>query len=107
MLGLAPDYSRITDMRSLVLNGAGLDHWPQGLAEQPNLDQVDLRNNNISTIPAAVIAPPDALLAQTARVNRVTSVAGNPLTPDTLQQVRDYNQRLEQAGLASTDDPNL
>lgn len=107
VLGLAPDFSRITDMRSLVLNGAGLDHWPQGLAEQPNLDQVDLRNNNISTIPAAVIAPPDALLAQTARVNRVTSVAGNPLTPDTLQQVRDYNQRLEQAGLASTDDPNL
>ncbi|AZE70857.1 hypothetical protein C4K00_0600 [Pseudomonas synxantha] len=107
VLGLAPDFSRITDMRSLVLNGAGLDHWPLGLAEQPNLDQVDLRNNNISTIAAAVIAPPEERLAQTARVSRVTSVSGNPLTPQTLQQVRDYNQRLEQAGLASTDNPNL
>ena len=107
VLGLAPDFSRITGMRSLVLNGAGLDHWPQGLTEQPNLDQIDLRNNNIGTIPAAVIAPPNQLLARTARVNRVTSVSGNPLTPDTLQQIRDYNQRLEQAGLASMDNPNL
>lgn len=105
-LGVSPDFSLITDMRSLVLNRAGIDTWPQGLAEQPRLDQIDLRNNNITTIPASVIAPPEARLTQTARVNDVTFVSGNPLTEQTLQQVREYSQRLEQAGLASADSPN-
>ncbi|MGE1154669.1 dermonecrotic toxin domain-containing protein [Pseudomonas kitaguniensis] len=106
-LGIAPDFSLITDMRSLVLSNAGIDAWPAGLAAQPNLDQIDLRNNTITSVPAAVIAPPDAQLAQTARVNNVTSVSGNPLTADTLQQVRQYRLRLEQAGLATADNPNL
>ncbi|MPR01525.1 hypothetical protein F0169_05210 [Pseudomonas sp. MAFF 212408] len=106
-LGIAPDFSLITDMRSLSLSNAGIDTWPAGLAEQPNLDQIDLRNNNITSIPASVIAPPDAQLAQTARVNNVTSVSGNPLTEGTLQQVRQYNLRLEQADLASAQNPNL
>ncbi|MGU3306801.1 NEL-type E3 ubiquitin ligase domain-containing protein [Pseudomonas sp. M5A4_2d] len=105
-LGITPDFSLITDMRSLSMRNAGIDTWPTGLGEQPLLDQVELSNNNITTIPASVIAPPDEQLAQTARINNLTTVSGNPLTPDTLQQVRQYNQRLEQAGLASANNPN-
>lgn len=105
-LGTPPDFSLITDMRSLNLNNAGIDTWPAGLAEQPRLDSIDLRNNNITTLPASVIAPSDEQLAQSARVNGVTFVSGNPLTEGTLQHVRAYNQRLEQAGLASASNPN-
>lgn len=106
VLGITPDFSLITDMRSLSLNNAGIDTWPIGLVEQPLLDQIELSNNTITTIPASVIAPPEEQLAQTARVNNLTSVSGNPLTADTLQQVRQYNLRLEQAGLASAQNPN-
>ena len=105
-LGIAPDFSLITDMRSLSMGNAGIDTWPTGLGEQPLLDQIELSNNNITTIPASVIAPPDDQLAQTARINNLTRVSRNPLTPDTLQQVRTYNQRLERAGLASASNPN-
>ncbi|WP_046070684.1 NEL-type E3 ubiquitin ligase domain-containing protein [Pseudomonas synxantha] len=87
-LGIAPDFSRITDLRTLSMNHAGLEHWPAGLAQQPDLGQVDLRNNNITTIPASVTVP------AMERVNNVTTVSGNPLTEDTLRQVRDYSQQL-------------
>ncbi|WP_448653175.1 NEL-type E3 ubiquitin ligase domain-containing protein [Pseudomonas fluorescens] len=106
VLGTPPDFSLITDMRSLSMHNAGIDTWPTGLLEQPNLDQIELRNNNIRTIPDDVIAPSDEHLARSARVNGFTVVSGNPLTGETLQRVRDYNERLEEAGLASAQNPN-
>lgn len=105
-LRLSPDFSQITDMRSLSMARAGLETWPSGLAEQPLLDRIDLSGNRMTTIPASVIAPPDERLAQTARVNNVTHANDNPWTDATLQQVRDYGQRLERAGLASPGNPN-
>ncbi|AZE59026.1 MULTISPECIES: NEL-type E3 ubiquitin ligase domain-containing protein [Pseudomonas fluorescens group] len=106
-LGLAPDFTRITNMRWLSMNNTNIDSWPVGLAEQPNLDQIDLRNNHITTLPDSVIAPPAEQLARSAQVNDVTYVSGNPLTPQTLQQVRAYDQRLVQAGLAPTNTNQL
>ncbi|SDK77940.1 C-terminal novel E3 ligase, LRR-interacting [Pseudomonas libanensis] len=105
-LRITPNFSQITDLRSLSMRNAGISTWPEGLLEQPHLDQIELSDNQIATIPAAIIAPTSERLAQTARVNAVTSVAGNPLTADTVRQVREYSQQLEQAGLASPQNPN-
>ncbi|AZE54828.1 hypothetical protein C4K03_2673 [Pseudomonas synxantha] len=106
-LRITPDFSQITDLRSLAMRNAGISTWPEGLLEQPHLDQIELSDNQIETLPAAIIAPTSERLAQTVRVSAVTSVAGNPLTPDTVRQVREYHQQLEQAGLASAQNPNL
>ncbi|TFY89960.1 hypothetical protein DYL61_21365 [Pseudomonas nabeulensis] len=105
-LRISPDFSQITDMRTLNMAHAGLTAWPTGLAEQPLLDRIDLIGNQMTAIPASVISPPQALLAQSARVNNVTDASGNPWSEATLQQVREYGERLEQAGLASPNQPN-
>ncbi|WP_338483806.1 NEL-type E3 ubiquitin ligase domain-containing protein [Pseudomonas trivialis] len=105
-LGIAPDFSQISDMRSLGLSNAGLETWPVGLAEQPLLDGINLSANHLTSIPASVISPPDAQLAQTARVNNVTDASNNPWSEATLQQVQAYGERLERAGLASAGRPN-
>ncbi|KRP58378.1 leucine-rich repeat-containing protein [Pseudomonas trivialis] len=105
-LGIAPDFTRITDMRSLNLAHTGLDTWPAGLLEQPLLDGVGLSGNRMTTIPGSLIAPSDEQLATTARVNNVTDASDNPWTDTTLQEVRAYGERLERAGLASPERPN-
>lgn len=105
-LGITPDFTRITDMRSLNLARAGLDSWPEGLLEQPLLDGINLSGNAITTIPDAVIAPSDEQLAHTAGVNNVTNASDNPWSDATLAAVRAYGERLERAGLASTERPN-
>lgn len=94
-LGMAPDFTQITDLRTLGLNSIALETWPVGLGEQPLLDVVDLRNNRITTIPEAVIAPPAERLEQVARVNNFTFFGGNPLSEVAQQQLRDYWSRLE------------
>lgn len=78
-LGMAPDFSRLTDMRSVTLGATGIDTWPVGLAEQPALDGIDLSDNRIVTIPDSVIAPSSEHLEQSARINNVTYIQGNPL----------------------------
>lgn len=101
-LGITPDFSQITDMRSLSMQRTGIVDWPNGLQDQPLLAQVELYDNEITIIPDAVIAPSDERLADTERVNNVTRVHGNPLSEETLQRVRAYSARLEQAGLSSS-----
>lgn len=105
-LRISPDFSQISDMRTLNMAHSGLTVWPSGLAEQPLLDRIDLIGNQMTTIPASVISPPQERLAQSARVNSVTDASGNPWSEATLQQVREYGERLEQAGLASPNRPN-
>jgi len=106
VLGLTPDFSQMTDLRTLQMSNAGIDTWPAGLVERTNLLRVDLSQNSITTIPDSVIAPSDEQLAQTARVTRVTDISENPLTEQTRRQVHEYSRRLEEAGLMSEDLPN-
>lgn len=106
-LGVTPDFSQMTDLRSLGLEFTGIETWPTGLGEQPQLDSVFLRGNRISTLPDALIAPSDEQLVQTLRVTRVTNLAGNPLSAETQQRVRAYGARLREARLASAEHPNL
>jgi Leucine-rich repeat (LRR) protein len=105
-LGITPDFSGITDIRSLNLSNIGIDTWPRGLSEQPALDTILLRNNLITTIPDSVIAPSDALLSQMIRINSVTDVSGNPLSDATLEQVRQFGERQTAQGTPATGSPN-
>lgn len=105
-LGIAPDFSHITDLRSLDLSNTGLTTWPTGLWEQQSLDAIGLANNQITTIPDSVIAPPNELLPQSARVNNVTDITNNPLSAETLTRVRAYQQRLNDAQLHNPARPN-
>jgi len=105
-LGITPDFSRIPDMRNVFMSHANLDSWPTGLGEQPLLYNLDLRNNQFTTLPDEVIAPSDEELAASNRVSRVTNIGNNPLSEQTRQQISAYGERLERAGLASPDNPN-
>jgi Leucine-rich repeat (LRR) protein len=94
-LGMAPDFTQITDLRVLGLNSIDLETWPVGLGGQPLLDLVDLRNNRITAIPESVIAPSAERLEQVARLNNFTLIGGNSLSEVAQQQLRDYGGRLE------------
>lgn len=93
-LGITPDFSQMSDLRSLGMGATGIDSWPTGLGGQPSLDAVYLRANNISTLPDSLIAPPDEQLAQTLRVTRVTDLDLNPLSVETRQRIVAYGNRL-------------
>lgn len=98
-LGIAPDFSLITDMRSLNLSNTHLETWPVGLAAQPSLDAVNLSNNQITTIPNSVLVPSDALLEQTTRINNLINLSNNPLSDATMALVELYNERLTGRGM--------
>lgn len=106
-LGLTPDFSLITDMRSLSLDATGIDTWPTGLGAQPALDKINLRSNRLTNIPDSVIAPPDDQLAQSARLNNITNVTDNAFTAETLARVNTYSERLHEAGITQGSDINL
>jgi len=105
-IGVTPDFSQVTDLRVLNMSGTGIDTWPQGLGTQPSLEFIQLSNNRITTIPDAVIAPPDERLAQTARVNNVTIASNNPFTDVTLERVATYAERLIEVGVTRIGRPN-
>jgi Leucine-rich repeat (LRR) protein len=77
-LGKTPDFSGMSQLRSLNLNNTRLDHWPSGLHEQVALELVDLRNNQLREIPQTILNPPSDQLLAIARINAVTLIEGNP-----------------------------
>ncbi|MEO6676928.1 MAG: NEL-type E3 ubiquitin ligase domain-containing protein, partial [Pseudomonas sp.] len=50
-LGATPDVSKMFDLRLLALRDSGITELPKGLIRLPNLNFVDLRENNIRTLP--------------------------------------------------------
>ncbi|MFJ2485736.1 NEL-type E3 ubiquitin ligase domain-containing protein [Pseudomonas sp. NPDC087639] len=106
-LGITPDFSQIIDMRSVNLANTGIDTFPTGIADQPLLDTLDLSNNRIEEIPDAVIAPTPERLAHTVRVNNVTNITNNPLSPATRTRLSLYNDRLIEAETPLTGQYNL
>lgn len=87
-LGLAPDVTHMSDLRELRLNNTGINQWPVGLPGLTQLALVDLRSNQITTIPQAVFDAPE-----TSATNRATRLQGNPLTVQTYQQLTAYRAR--------------
>ncbi|XXE20120.1 hypothetical protein J3P85_02705 [Pseudomonas sp. Z1-12] len=88
-LGQLPDFSRMSDLRGLGLKGTGIDTWPAGLRGLP-LEFVDLRDNQLTDVPDALVNPTAADALATARVNGVTFLQGNPLSAATQQRLHDY-----------------
>ncbi|WP_272912779.1 NEL-type E3 ubiquitin ligase domain-containing protein, partial [Pseudomonas carnis] len=93
-LDIAPDFSQMTDLRSLGMGNTHIETFPTGLGAQPSLDAVYLRGSRISTLPDALIAPSDEALAQSLRVTSVTDLGLNPLSAETQARIADYNRRL-------------
>lgn len=104
-LGQVPDFSRIPDIRSVHLSGTDIDHWPAGLGEQPHLDDIDLTDNQLTTLPDSIIAPSDSQMEQSIRMCSITRVTNNPLTESTLQQVRAHSARLQRDGMLAPGRP--
>ncbi|MHC8346225.1 NEL-type E3 ubiquitin ligase domain-containing protein [Pseudomonas sp. RT6P73] len=98
-IGISPDFSLITDLRTLDMSNTGIDNWPPGVGAQPLLDYVQLGNNQITTIPDSILAPPDEHLVRTARMTDGTNLHNNPLSDETVERVRVYGFRLAEAGL--------
>ncbi|NUT80534.1 NEL-type E3 ubiquitin ligase domain-containing protein [Pseudomonas brassicacearum] len=88
-LGRLPDFSSLVDLRGLSLRGAWIDTWPTGLRDQP-LEQIDLRGNLLTDVPAELTDPPAERAHATARLNGVTLLQGNPLSEATQQRLREY-----------------
>ncbi|SEU19492.1 C-terminal novel E3 ligase, LRR-interacting [Pseudomonas sp. NFR09] len=105
-LRVAPDFSAITDMRTLNMRNCELESFPTGLGAQPSLVQINLAGNRISSLPEALINPPDEQLAQSSRLTHLIEFTGNPLTEAAREQLNHYRARLEQAGLSSVDHPD-
>jgi hypothetical protein len=84
-LSHAPDVSLLADLESLKLRGCALEQWPRGIAGLARLRLLDLRDNQITALPAAAFDGPAAL-------SRATRLHGNPLSAETLQQIATYQQ---------------
>lgn len=81
----APDVSRMQLLERLELRGTGISQWPKGASGLPKLRGLDLRDNRISVIPEDVYSAPGTL-------NMGTDIAGNPLTPDTVKRLTEFQQ---------------
>ncbi|WP_420233875.1 NEL-type E3 ubiquitin ligase domain-containing protein [Pseudomonas sp. ABY48] len=88
-LGRLPNFSTLVDLRGLGLRATGIDRWPTGVRDQP-LEQIDLRGNLLTEVPAELTDPPAERVHATARINGVTLLQGNPLSEVTRQRLRDY-----------------
>lgn len=84
-LGATPDVSRMFDLRYLSVRETRATELPEGLSRLPNLDRVDLRDNDIKDLP-------DWLFASPRRFSETINLRHNPLSKsssDRLTQYRD------------------
>jgi Leucine-rich repeat (LRR) protein len=89
-----PDFSSLSQLQSLNLSNAQLDHWPTGLHDQLALEVVDLRNNQLREIPQSILNPPGDQLLAIARINSVTLIEGNPFPAGYWRSLEVYWQRV-------------
>ena len=86
-LNLAPDFSQMTELRSLNLSQNRLTQWPAGVGNLPHLTHLDLRANRLVTVPDAYFQLPASRLSS-------TSLHDNPLELRTLEAVNELRTRL-------------
>jgi hypothetical protein len=95
-LGRLPDFSTMPALTELLLRNTRVDTWPTGLLDQP-LEELDLRRNLLTEVPAHVIDPPAERAHAMARLNGVTFIQGNPMDEAIGQRLREYWANLQQA----------
>ncbi|KAA6180974.1 NEL-type E3 ubiquitin ligase domain-containing protein [Pseudomonas veronii] len=85
-LGIPPDITQIPRLTSLILRGTGINQWPAGAAEHDQLLNLDVRDNQITSIPEAAFTHPRA-----RQRNHYTDLVGNPLSAPTRQRIAQFN----------------
>ncbi|MDR7053469.1 Leucine-rich repeat (LRR) protein [Pseudomonas koreensis] len=93
-LGDSPDFSAMTQLKTLNLSDAQLVQWPAGLHSQTRLMHLDLRNNRLSAVPEANLNPPADQFEALARINSVTLLEGNPFPPGYWTKLEAFWQRV-------------
>lgn len=84
------DVSELTQLRALNLRGTALQAWPAGAERLPQLTWLDLRDNQLVSLPPEVLAN-DALLLK-------TNLAANPFSTAGEAELESARQRIEGAG---------
>ncbi|MGQ7858089.1 NEL-type E3 ubiquitin ligase domain-containing protein [Pseudomonas sp. 32A] len=89
-LGRTPNFSTLPNLRGVWLRNTGITEWPQGLEPRQALDIIDLSDNRITQLPAALVNPAPEHAVSTIRTNNVTFIVGNPLTVEARGQLAEY-----------------
>ena len=96
-----PDVRRMFGLRELILRDCQLKAFPNGLLRLPHLDLVDLRQNDILTLP-------DGLFALPLRLAETFNLRHNPLDVPTRQALEDLRTRIGTGmGFMEDDIPRL
>lgn len=82
-LGDSPNVSRLFDLRCLMLRDARVRDLPEGLKRLPNLEMVDLRGNDITTLPSW-------LFEMRRQFCQTLNLRLNPLSEDSQQALAGY-----------------
>lgn len=90
-LGRVPRIAVQRRLRHLELRGCGIAEWPSDIDALTHLQALDLRNNNIAEVPAAVFKYRTALI-------RGINIDGNPLSAASLEAIAQY-QKTQGVGL--------
>lgn len=91
-----PDFSQMTELTEIRLQGTGISQWPSGVENLRDLKMLDLRDNQLTSFPEWAVNPPPEQVATIDRLLRVTELNGNPLSEQGLQQYADILERIYQ-----------
>ncbi len=80
------DLERLSRLEEVQLRNTGLQAWPHGLLNRYHGYRLDLRNNQIDSLPQAVLDAP-------GWINRGLALHDNPLSQATFEQLEQYQQR--------------
>ncbi|WP_448650787.1 NEL-type E3 ubiquitin ligase domain-containing protein [Pseudomonas fluorescens] len=81
------DVSALTQLKALNLQGTSLQAWPTGAEGLPHLAWLDLRGNQLTSLPPQVLAK-DAVLMK-------INLAGNPFSPAAQAELQVARERVE------------
>lgn len=88
-LGTLPDFNRLTGVNVVLLENTGLTTLPSSLLSATPRQLVNLSANAIEQLPATLFALPDS-------VTQAFDLSANPLSPQTLNQIKRYCQRTQE-----------
>lgn len=82
-LNLTPNFGNMPNLNTLYMRNAGLSEFPHSLLDLSELEVIDLRENQMTTLPNELFGAPTF-------ITEALELGDNPLSPATLDHVRDY-----------------
>lgn len=82
-LGITPDFSNMQHLDSVFLSNTELSEFPTSLLGLSDIETIDLSDNLIINLPSELFEAP-------AFITEALDLAGNPLSEESLNQVRGY-----------------